>query len=97
VVRRRRTAGLLARPLGLERAVASTHGHEVGWALLPGARQVLRRIGRDVDVVTCLGDYTRRRLAPALGATRSSSCPAASTRPSSVPARAGTRSGGGTG
>ena len=60
--------GLLARPLGLQRAVASTHGHEVGWALLPGARQALRRIGRDVDVVTCLGDYTRRRLAPALGA-----------------------------
>ena len=58
---------LLARPLGLERAVASTHGHEVGWALLPGARQALARIGRDVDVVTYLGDYTRRRLAPALG------------------------------
>jgi phosphatidyl-myo-inositol dimannoside synthase len=59
--------GLLARPLGLERSVASTHGHEVGWALLPGSRQVLRRIGRDVDVVTYLGDYTRRRLAGALG------------------------------
>lgn len=59
---------LLARPLGLQRAVASTHGHEVGWALLPGARQVLRRIGHDVDVVTYLGEYTRRRLAPALGA-----------------------------
>jgi phosphatidylinositol alpha-1,6-mannosyltransferase len=56
--------GLLAKPLGLDRAVASTHGHEVGWALLPGARQVLRRIGRDVDVVTYLGEYTRRRLAP---------------------------------
>ncbi len=59
--------GLLQRPLGLERAVASTHGHEVGWALLPGARSLLRRIGRDVDTVTYLGDYTRRRLAPALG------------------------------
>lgn len=58
---------LLARPLRLARSVASTHGHEVGWALLPGARQVLRRIGRDVDVVTYLGDYTKRRLAPALG------------------------------
>lgn len=59
--------GLLAGPLGLERAVASTHGHEVGWALLPGARQLLRRIGRAVDVVTYLGAYTRARLAPALG------------------------------
>lgn len=55
--------GLLARPLGLSRSVASTHGHEVGWALLPGARQVLGRIGRDVDVVTYLGEYTRQRLA----------------------------------
>lgn len=61
--------GLLARPLGMERSVASTHGHEVGWALLPAARQVLRRIGRDVDVVTYLGDYTRARLAPALGSS----------------------------
>jgi phosphatidylinositol alpha-1,6-mannosyltransferase len=55
--------GLLARPLRLERSVASTHGHEVGWALLPGARQVHGRIGRDVDVVTYLGEYTRARLA----------------------------------
>ena len=58
--------GLLAAPLGLERSVASTHGHEVGWALLPGARRVLGRIGRTVDAVTYLGDYTRARLAPAM-------------------------------
>ena len=58
---------LLTRRLGLERSVASTHGHEVGWAMLPGGRQLLRRIGYDVDVVTYLGDYTRSRLAPALG------------------------------
>ncbi|GAC1440617.1 MAG: glycosyltransferase family 4 protein [Mycobacteriales bacterium] len=58
--------GLLASRLGLERSVASTHGHEVGWAMLPAARQVLRRIGREVDVVTYLGEYTRARLAPVL-------------------------------
>ncbi len=58
--------GLLAKPLRLERSVASTHGHEVGWAMLPGARQVLRRIGRDVDVVTYLGEFTRSRLAPVI-------------------------------
>ncbi|HVE74891.1 MAG TPA: glycosyltransferase family 4 protein [Mycobacteriales bacterium] len=57
---------LLARPLGLSRAVASTHGHEVGWAMLPGARQLLKRIGRNVDVATYLGEYTRVRLASAL-------------------------------
>ena len=58
--------GLLAPRLGLSRAVASTHGHEVGWAMLPGARQVLSRIGRGVDVVTYLGEYTRSRLAAAV-------------------------------
>lgn len=59
-------AGLRRDP-GMIRVVASTHGHEVGWAMLPGARQVLRRIGRLADVVTYLGDYTRIRLASAFG------------------------------
>jgi phosphatidylinositol alpha-1,6-mannosyltransferase len=62
--------GLLApamRRAGAERIVATTHGHEVGWAMLPGARQALRRIGNECDVVTYLGEYFRRRLAPALG------------------------------
>jgi phosphatidyl-myo-inositol dimannoside synthase len=55
------------RAAGIERFVASTHGHEAGWAVLPGARRLLRRIGRTVDVVTYLGEYTRARLARALG------------------------------
>jgi phosphatidylinositol alpha-1,6-mannosyltransferase len=62
--------GLLAGSLtsvGVRRQVATTHGHEVGWAMLPGARQALRRIGNGVDVVTFLGEYTRRRLAGAFG------------------------------
>ena len=60
---------LLAGPLrdDVERFVASTHGHEVGWARIPGARQVLRRIGRQVDVVTYISDYTKARLQPAFG------------------------------
>jgi len=61
---------LLARGLraaGVERAVASTHGHEVGWAAVPGARQALRRIGSTVDVLTYLGEYARSRLTPVLG------------------------------
>ncbi|GHI45113.1 MULTISPECIES: glycosyltransferase family 4 protein [Streptomyces] len=52
---------------GLRRLVATTHGHEIWWARTPGARQVMRRIGENVDVVTYLGEYTRRRIAPALG------------------------------
>jgi phosphatidylinositol alpha-1,6-mannosyltransferase len=55
------------RAAGVERIVATTHGHEVGWAMLPGARQALHRIGSECDVVTYLGDYTRRRLVRALG------------------------------
>lgn len=61
--------GLLApalRGAGAQRVVASTHGHEVGWAALPAARSLLRRIASNVDVVTYLGDYTRIRLARAI-------------------------------
>ncbi|MEU8339256.1 glycosyltransferase family 4 protein [Micromonospora tulbaghiae] len=59
-------AASLRRRAGIRRAVALTHGHEVGWAALPGARSALRRIGRGVDVTTYLGEYTRARLARVL-------------------------------
>jgi len=58
--------GMLApglRSAGVGRVVMLTHGHEASWARLPVARDMLRRIGRGADVVTYLGDYTRRRLA----------------------------------
>ncbi|BCJ51145.1 hypothetical protein Asp14428_26200 [Actinoplanes sp. NBRC 14428] len=62
--------GLLAdglrRRAGVERAVALTHGHEIGWAALPGARQLLRRIARGNDVVTYLTEFQRVRLDRAL-------------------------------
>ena len=51
----------------ITRAVALTHGHEAGWAALPGARGLLRRIARGVDVVTYLGEYFRVRLGHAIG------------------------------
>jgi phosphatidylinositol alpha-1,6-mannosyltransferase len=62
--------GLLAhglrRDAGITRAVGITHGHEIGWAALPGARRLLRRIARSNDVITYLGDYQRVRLDRAL-------------------------------
>ena len=61
--------GLLApslRRAGARRLVAITHGHEAGWAVLPVARGLLRRIGEQTDVVTYLGEYFRTRLARAL-------------------------------
>jgi phosphatidyl-myo-inositol dimannoside synthase len=63
--------GLLAprlRRAGAERIVGITHGHEAGWAALPGARSLLRRIGDEVDVLTYLAEYFRIRLARALSA-----------------------------
>jgi phosphatidylinositol alpha-1,6-mannosyltransferase len=59
-------AGGLRRDAGITRAVALTHGHEIGWAALPGARQLLRRIARGNDVITYLGEYQRIRLDRAL-------------------------------
>jgi phosphatidylinositol alpha-1,6-mannosyltransferase len=62
--------GLLApalRAAGAKRIVATTHGHEAGWAVLPGSRQLLRRIAAHVDVMTYLGEWTRHRLTGAVG------------------------------
>ena len=63
--------GLLARGLrrraGISRVVALTHGHEVSWAALPGARTLLKRIGSGADVVTYLSRYQRERLDRPLG------------------------------
>ncbi len=61
--------GLLAgglRRAGARRIVALTHGHEAGWALLPAAKTVLRRIGDRVDALTYLGEYFRVALVSAL-------------------------------
>lgn len=58
----------LARGAGVGRVIASTHGHEVGWSMLPVARTALRRIGNGTDVVTYVSQYTRGRFASAFGA-----------------------------
>ncbi|WP_172384080.1 glycosyltransferase family 4 protein [Streptomyces sp. MNP-20] len=61
--------GLMApalRKAGARRLVATTHGHEAGWAQLPASRQLLRRIGESTDTLTYLGEYTRSRIAAAL-------------------------------
>ncbi|MVO89085.1 glycosyltransferase [Streptomyces sp. p1417] len=61
--------GLMApalRRAGARRLVATTHGHEAGWAQLPASRQLLRRIGESTDTITYLGEYTRSRIAAAL-------------------------------
>jgi phosphatidylinositol alpha-1,6-mannosyltransferase len=61
--------GLLGRRLrraGAKRIIALTHGHEVWWARVPVTRQLLRRIGDSVDVMTYVSEWCRHRIAPAL-------------------------------
>jgi phosphatidylinositol alpha-1,6-mannosyltransferase len=58
----------LARDAGADRVIASTHGHEVGWSMLPLARTALRHIGTHTDVITYVSRYTRGRFASAFGA-----------------------------
>ncbi|MDI3422781.1 glycosyltransferase family 4 protein [Streptomyces luteolus] len=73
--------GLMApalRRAGAERLVATTHGHEAGWAQLPVARGLLGRIGESTDTITYLGEYTRSRIARALS-------PAAAARMAQLP------------
>jgi phosphatidylinositol alpha-1,6-mannosyltransferase len=68
--------GLMAprlRRAGVERTVATTHGHEIWWSSVPGARRALRSIGERNDVLTYLGEYCRSRIARPLS-------PAARTR-----------------
>ncbi|MFG2821061.1 glycosyltransferase family 4 protein [Kitasatospora sp. NPDC048365] len=62
--------GLMAprlRRAGAGRLLGMTHGHEAAWAQLPVSRQLLRRIGEGTDTLTYLGEYTRSRIAAAVG------------------------------
>ena len=61
--------GLLASPLrklGVTNIVGMTQGHETGWAMTPGMRQALRKIGNDTDYLTFLSEYTHKKIAKAL-------------------------------
>ena len=69
-----------------ERVLASTHGHEVGWSMLPVARQALRRIGRDADVVTVVSPLHPRPVRRRVRADGRAGAPAARA---STPTRSG--------
>ncbi|MBN9643073.1 glycosyltransferase family 4 protein [Corynebacterium mendelii] len=53
---------------GARSIVASTHGHETGWAKSVAGRAVLRRIGAHCDTVTYISDYTKNILKPVMSA-----------------------------
>ena len=61
--------GLLApslRRAGARQVVGITHGHEVWWSRVPGARRLLRRIGDSCDHLTAISDFTTAALSGAL-------------------------------
>ncbi len=56
-------SGLLKRA-GAKRVVALTHGHEVWWAKLPPFKWIFARSTRSIDVLTYLGEFTKKAMAP---------------------------------
>ncbi|QDP97633.1 glycosyltransferase family 4 protein [Microlunatus elymi] len=56
------------RAAGADRLLAISHGHETWWASLPGSSGLLHRMADEVDHVSTISDYTRRRIGPALSA-----------------------------
>ena len=50
----------------IKRIVALTHGHEVWWAKIPPFSIAMREIGKNVDSIGYLGDYTRDQIARAV-------------------------------
>ena len=64
--------GLLAKGLrksGAKKIVALTHGHEVWWAKLWPFSWAIKQIGKNVDALTYLGDFTRNAISVALPAS----------------------------
>lgn len=54
------------RKAGVKKIVALTHGHEVWWAKVWPFSWAMRRIGRGVDHLTYLGEFTRTEISKAL-------------------------------
>lgn len=59
--------GHAAKAAGARKVVATTHGHEVGWSMVPGGNFALRRIGDAADIVTYIAEYTRNRFEASFG------------------------------
>ncbi len=60
------------RSAGAQKVVALTHGHEVWWAKVLPFSFAIRYMGKNIDVITYLGDYTRGEISKALSETDAS-------------------------
>lgn len=54
------------RKSGVKKIIALTHGHEVWWAKIFPFNLAIKQIGRGVDHLTYLGEFTRRAISKAL-------------------------------
>ena len=54
------------RRAGVQRIIALTHGHEVWWAKLWPFSFAIKRIGKGVDALTYLGEFTKGEISRAL-------------------------------
>ena len=54
------------RKLGVKKIIALTHGHEVWWAKIFPFNFAIKRIGKNVDHLTYLGEFTRQAISKAL-------------------------------
>ncbi len=58
------------RKAGAQRIVALTHGHEVWWSKIWPFSWAISEIGKQVDFVTYLGDFTKAALSPRVKETK---------------------------
>ena len=54
------------RKSGVKKVIALTHGHEVWWAKIFPFNLAIKRIGKSVDHLTYLGEFTRQAISKAL-------------------------------
>jgi len=54
------------RKSGVKKIIALTHGHEVWWARIFPFNFAIKRIGKSVDHLTYLGEFTRQAISKAL-------------------------------
>ena len=54
------------RKSGVKKIIALTHGHEVWWARIFPFNFAIKRIGKNVDHLTYLGEFTRQAISKAL-------------------------------
>jgi len=54
------------RKSGVKKIIALTHGHEVWWAKIFPFRLAIKRIGKNVDHLTYLGEFTRQAISKPL-------------------------------